>query len=244
MLDVPRLIRLIRGLANQRVDSSDQGFFSDDEVKEFMQTHWGTLYKKMVKSREKYFVDSKEFLIDASTNVFELPVALYKILKLDYMLGGDPLQTIPLKEIDIRDENRYQNRTSYREGWFGYEYDDDNLPYRAYLWEGNKIAILPRNTSQGKYLLKYVPDTPLIDSEDIRIPKDFDNYIVYATAITIALPEEGDLKNLKEERAYWSSMIDEWMSDRTQKQARSIRRSVDYEGRRHDGHNRFWRDGV
>lgn len=223
MLNVSKLIKRIRGLTNQRTDDSLSSYFTDDEIKDFMQANFGALYKQMVETSEGYFIKELPFSItDSNTKSFDLPNDFYRVCYIERLSGGfnNPVR---IDEISLAEKDQYFE--NYR-NWY-----NQSRKIKFYF-QGNKIYFVPDESLIGDYKFFYVPDTPEIDSPDLKIPKDFDQYLVFSTALNIALPEEGDnLKFLSLEYQKWAKYVASWMKDRTNKSPRQIQQKIDLYGR-------------
>ena len=265
MFDIASMIFQIRAVTNQRVDNAEQGFFTDLEITKIMQKGWNSLYYEMVTARKGYFVKSIDFNV-GSGNFYTLPDDHFRIYKLQKKLGDKNF--VQVDEVDIIDEEWYENRLAIDTYW--YSQSEDSRPDRAFVILNNTLVLMPPNSAQGAYRLRYVPVVPEIESALInppatiidpndenamianplkqgfyfRVPAGFEEWIQWETAIRIGIPEEGELKNMKEERAIIWNRITEWMSDRTNNKPKSIKRTVDFYGNRYQNLSRGWPRGF
>ena len=233
MLNVESMIGRVRALTNQRVSVEDQGFFTDEEIKGFLEQNWYCLHKQMVEARELYFKKEETIQLKNGNQFYNFEGDFYKILKVDYEYGTGFFLNIP--QIGLRDENKYENESSYL--WdFPYIQAEENRTSRGYILCGSsQIKIIPRLRAQGKFKIQWIPDSPLIDDPNINLPRGFDNWIVYSTAIDISIPEEGDTRNLEKKQMFWMDKISLWMNDRSNLDPRSIHKKINYHGNSEEG---------
>lgn len=241
-LNVEKMLRMIRGYTNQRTADSDNAFFKDSEIIEFMESSWNDLYAMMTNARENYFQKRIKKVITGQgsrdTPVDILIEDLYKILKIDFLYGSE--YKVRVRETDFRSENRLQNNGVY---YYDSPYIDnptDDQNYRSFIVHNNdQVRILPSQNSQGTYEITYVPSPPplqvmqageLIDNPVINIPKLFDMWIILCTAIDIGIPEEGDLKNLMDRKNYYQGMINDYMASKTNLYPKRVHKTLDFMG--------------
>lgn len=266
--DIAPMILKIRGVTNQRVDDAEQGFFSDQEIINYMQDAWASLYYEMVSARKGYFVKNEEFIV-GSDSKYSLPFDLFRIYKVQYKLGDN--NYLPIEEIDLVDEEWYENRVALDQYWG--TIPESSRPDRGFVLLNNDLHLFPPSSASGAYRLRYVPKVPDIESTLINppemienpeydemsnpdvpqtisnparqdfffnVPDGFNLWIQWEAALTIGIPEEGDIKNIEKKRNEWMERIKKWMSDRTNNKPRSIKRTVDYHGNRYSNTFRGW----
>lgn len=235
MLNLVYILKRVRQLTNQRTQVQSQAFFNDSELKEILSGVWRRFYNKLVQARENYFIEETDFVLPEGADEYEAPQDFYKIKKLDLKISDNNYLTI--KEIKLREENR-EDLGRY----IGIPYEAQRYQDRRgyYLLNSHTVKIVPQDISQGTYRLKWVPKAPpieimndegtLVSNPNIKIPAGFDEWLIFKTAVLAGLPEEGDLKNLKEEFKEVEDEISQWMSDRSQDQTHKIAKVIDFFG--------------
>lgn len=234
------MIERARLLSNQRVEDEAQGFMTDDEIIVFLDSNWQALYNDMVTARELYFKKDVDFTIYGENNQYEIEDDFYKILKLDYNYSSPSQYKYETKEVSLLDENQLNNRGENYFDFFFTNYDRNNVGRGYYLQNERTIVLLPKIRAAGTYNLSYVPVCPHVQDHNISLPPGFQEWLSARTAINMATPEEGDLKNLEKEFMFWDQKVKKWMAERSNLAPKSIRRSVDLGGRRIDRINSWW----
>ena len=262
MLDLSKLTSKIRGITNQRVESSEQAFFTDEEIKDYMQDSWSNLYYMMVEARKNWFNKETNFTVaDGDRGKKKLPLDFYRMAKLEYIYGqansGVEDNTLEIDEISVGEDQQYQQKIAYDSYW-GPRRIDDTYPERAFILHPDHVELFPKISSSGNYKMLYIPEclpidselinppegSPLLASKYFKLPRGFENWIKWETSVMIGIPEEGDLDNIRKELVVAKRKVTQWCSDRTNKKAKSIKRTVDYHGRRLDSStSRFWPHG-
>ena len=208
-LNEERIIRKVRFLSDQR--NSD--FISDDEIRDFIQSGFNDIYYEIIDKDEDWFIEDVE-ISSREKNKFYFPDNFYKIrlIQLNYnnsrRLTAEPIQ---LSEIE-----RYQDfENSYYPIFdalsFSTTSDGSFLKYYAFK---DYVLLFPENfVSNRTITLRYAPIAPDVNSE-ARLPKGFDDYIVYYVASNIAIGENIDSKALETKALQWKNKILNWADTR------------------------------
>ena len=232
ILNVPEMIEQARGLANQRAEITDQAFYTDNEILGYLRKSFVRLYNQMVKARNQWFqvtsvIDNPVYIGDGE---YTLPTDFYKLNKLDYKRYDSWIELI---RMNMKSENIAEEQYP---GWWAFRtgrpwtYGD---VYEGYFYTGSKtIKVVPKQLRSYPLRLKWVPEAPVLQmgNTTIDLPSGFEEYIIYQTAITIAVPEEGDLKNLNNEYAKIEAMVGDWMKDRSHLDPNRINKRIEFSG--------------
>ena len=199
-LNIPRLVERIRKLA----DVQDSQFFTDDYIKEELQSQFEDLYDTIVRLNQGYFTEEADDLEVVEGNKVYYPEGLYKIRLLEQKFDADtylPIYEKSLREVSAIGGN-YWNAWSYGPSTFGY------IPF------GNHLKVYPANSvSSFKYKLNYVPEAP--DIESARMEKSFINYLRYQTAYILTTIEQNDSSALQMRANEWLEKIKDWAAEKS-----------------------------
>ena len=213
MFNIEEMIGRIRDLSNQKTQNQSQAFNTDQTIKNHMQTYWEDLYMAMTEANENWFIKDEPVRKRLSSTDNSIVIDdLYKVIQVEKEYGVNNRILIP--EGNLRERNDYcpiNDENGRRSPWNYWA--NRNVFYVA---EGkNKLVFYPEESVSGMFLVSYVPDPPDISSAEIKVPVTFGEWIVYSTALTIAIPEEADVRDLEKQRDKWQDRIERYMSKRT-----------------------------
>jgi hypothetical protein len=159
----------------QRADMEHSTFISDSEILTYINSSYQELYDILVSSFQDYYVSNASLII-TSGNTFALPSDFYKMLGLDYDIGGTYYQ---LRRYNFNERNQ---NTNYRTG-------------KQYRIQGNNVNIEPSGEAIGTYKLYYIPAANILTSASSTIDNcnGWEEYIVLDTAIKMKEKEESDV---------------------------------------------------
>lgn len=80
--------------ARIHADQRGSGFIRDTELLSLMNEVYPELYDELVGAYDNYFVSTSIIALNSSASIYTLPANFYKLLSVDYVLGGGSYKTI------------------------------------------------------------------------------------------------------------------------------------------------------
>lgn len=199
----------LRTQVRQRADMENSGFVSDSEIDLYINASYGELYDLLVSRMEDYFIGSTTFSL-TSDNIQSLPVDFYKLIGVDYLVGGDEESAITLRKFNFHERNTFSGTNQSARQYRG-------IPERMYRVLGESLYILPKSSAAGSYKLWYIPIlTPLVEETD-TMDANCDiwaEYVIVDAAIKCLIKEESDTKALMMVKAQLKQRIEGLASNR------------------------------
>ena len=177
----------------RRADMEGSTFVTDAEVRSYINVAMAELHDILVQKYEDYYVDSSTtYTLPIANNKGTLPNAFYKMLGVDFTVGGSTYRVRPYK---FEERNMYGNVATVA----GIA---NNLTYHV---QGNEIHFRPADAlPSGTITIHYVPqadqfatgggdDSDALSVNNRAVAPGYEEYIVIDAAIKCLLKEEADV---------------------------------------------------
>jgi len=172
-------LETLRTQAKQRSDLTKSRFIDDAEWNNIINLVAAELYDLLVATAEDYYTIPGSVTVDGNQDSVALPSNLYKLIGVDYLLGG--LKT-PMDRFMFRDRLSYQYQ--------GFQ----TLRYRLV---GSTLYFTPRPPAQTFDLWLVPKMEPLVnDTDTFDGVNGFEEYIILGSAIMALIKEESDPSGL------------------------------------------------
>lgn len=214
---VDLIIKRIRTLSDQKSAVTIDPIFSDEEIRDMVQRASDELYYFIVQEGVPFFSkkfdfgkstdNALSFPEDEETNKYvsiELPSDFYKVLFLIYRENTYTSDWYLSKLLDISAKSDVQSNA--RRGFYIMGRSDKD-----------ELIIVPDvnfyTIKQDQYILEYIPES--VPVEDLRVPKGWENYLVYQGALELGAADFNLISLWKSRADELKAKIIEWAEDRT-----------------------------
>jgi hypothetical protein len=188
------LIARVRSLA----DMENSTFVDNaDELTVWINEAYSELYDILVAKGVEYYVTSTSLSLDGSSNTVALPADFYKLVGVDYTLGG---RSLPMQKFIFQDRHKYQ----------------DNSSVIRYRLVGNSSLMFAPTPSAQSVTLWYVPAITKLDDDADTLDgvNGWEEYIVVDAAMKCLIKEESDISELERRKAFLIKRIEDMAGDR------------------------------
>ena len=193
----------LRTQAKDRADMKNSAFLSDTEWNTNINSAAAELYDILVSVAEDYYTTSATITTSGATAT--LPSDFYKLVGIDYSLGG---QNVPMSPFVFRDRLLYANQNG------------NTLRYRLV---GSSLTFIPTPPTQSMTLW-YVPafQKLTLDASTFNGVNGWEDYIVADAAMKALMKEESDVSAIMAEKAGIEKRIRNMAPNRDQGRAEAV----------------------
>jgi hypothetical protein len=163
----------------RRTDEVNSRFIDDDELIDYIDSAYVTLYDVLVQKFKDYKIDVATFSTSSGVNIYQLPVNFYKFRGLDTPNG------LTVAPFNFEERSSFTNQAYYNNG------HDTNLRYCIL---GETLLLLPTPQGSETLTMWYVPSPARLTTEDQIIDgiAGYEEIVINLACIFVSIKDERD----------------------------------------------------
>ena len=214
---VTEIIQSVRELSNQENPQTVTPIFSDEAIKKAIQRASDSLYYFIADKGSGFFTD--RYVVGKDTdNPISIPESNSSIDYVSFVLPDNFYQILFLL---YRDNPSFSDWFMSKELDLSARSDSSNNARRGHYIlgksTGDELVIVPdkcfETIRNSQYVLEYIPES--VPVENLRVPKGWSNYLVYAGALEISAADFNAISEWKEKAQRLKEDIMLWAESRS-----------------------------